>query len=70
MKKNMGKVDRIIRFIIGLIIIIWGIAAGSWWGLIGLLPLLTALVNWCPLYTLLGLSTKKPKRNKRKNLWG
>ncbi len=61
MKKNMGKVDRIIRFIIGLIIIIWGIAAGSWWGLIGLLPLLTALVNWCPLYTLLGLSTKKAK---------
>ena len=61
MKKNMGKVDRIIRFIIGLIIIIWGIAAGSWWALIGLLPLLTALVNWCPLYTLLGLSTKKAK---------
>ena len=61
MKKNMGKVDRIIRFVIGLVIIIWGIAAGSWWGLIGLLPLLTALVNWCPLYTLLGLSTKKAK---------
>ena len=61
MKSNMGKVDRIIRFVIGLVIIIWGIAAGSWWGLIGLLPLLTALVNWCPLYTLLGLSTKKAK---------
>ena len=61
MKSNMGKVDRIIRFIIGLVIIIWGIVAGSWWGLIGLIPLLTALVNWCPLYTLLGISTKKAK---------
>ena len=61
MKSNMGKVDRIIRFIIGLVIIIWGIAAGSWWGLIGLIPLLTVFVNWCPLYTLLGISTKKAK---------
>ena len=61
MKSNMGKVDRIIRFIIGLVIIIWGIAAGSWWGLIGLIPLLTVFINWCPLYTLLGISTKKAK---------
>ncbi|UCE05946.1 MAG: DUF2892 domain-containing protein [bacterium] len=61
MKTNMGKTDKIIRLVVGLIIIIWGIAAGSWWGLIGLIPLLTAFVNWCPLYALLGISTKKVK---------
>ena len=59
MKKNMGQVDRIIRFVIGLVIVIWGIAAGSWWGLIGLIPLGTAFINFCPLYTLLGISTNK-----------
>jgi hypothetical protein len=64
MKKNMGKVDRIIRFVIGLVIIIWGIAVGSWWGLIGLIPLGTAFINFCPLYTLLGISTNKAGKEK------
>lgn len=61
MKANVGNIDKIIRIVIGLVIIIWGIAAGSWWGLIGLIPLITGVINWCPLYALLGLSTKKAK---------
>jgi hypothetical protein len=61
MKANVGNIDKIIRIVIGLVIIIWGIAAGSWWGLIGLIPLITGVINWCPLYSLLGLSTKKAK---------
>jgi len=62
MKSNMGTVDRIIRIVIGLIIIIWGIAASSWWGLIGLILFITGLVKYCPLYTLLGISTNKVKK--------
>ena len=62
MKSNMGTVDRIIRIVIGLIIIIWGFAVSSWWGLIGLIPLLTGLLNFCPLYKLLGISTSKSKK--------
>jgi len=61
MKKNVGTVDMIIRIVLGLIIGIWGIAAGSWWGLIGLLPILTGLISFCPLYAILGMTTCKLK---------
>ncbi len=62
MKANVGNIDKIIRIVIGLVIIIWGIAAGSWWGLIGLIPLITGVINWCPLYKLLGISSRKAKK--------
>lgn len=61
MKKNVGSVDRIIRFVIGLAIVIWGIVAQSWWGIIGLVPIFTASINWCPLYLPFGISTCKTK---------
>jgi hypothetical protein len=61
MKKNVGTVDMIIRIVLGLIIGIWGITAGSWWGLIGLLPILTGIINFCPLYAILGMNTCKVK---------
>ncbi|MCX7876840.1 MAG: DUF2892 domain-containing protein [Melioribacteraceae bacterium] len=64
MKKNVGSADRIIRFIIGLAIIVWGIIAQSWWGLIGIVPILTASINWCPLYLPFGISTCKTKEQK------
>lgn len=59
MKRNMGKGDRIFRVILGLVIIAVGIYYQSWWGAIGLVPLLTAAINWCPLYVPFKLSTKK-----------
>lgn len=59
MLKNVGSSDRIIRVILGVAIIIVGIALQSWWGLIGLVPLLTAGLSFCPLYAVLGLSTHK-----------
>jgi type IV secretory pathway TrbD component len=59
MKANVGGVDRVIRIVAGLIIIVLGVVFKSWWGLIGLLPLATALINFCPLYTLIGISTRK-----------
>jgi hypothetical protein len=61
MKKNIGKTDRIIRLVIGLIIIAVGAYFSSWWGAVGLLPILTAALGWCGLYTLLGISTHKAK---------
>lgn len=61
MKKNVGKVDRILRIILGLLIGVAGIYFQNWWGLIGIIPVATALVNFCPLYAPLGISTcKKP----------
>lgn len=59
MKKNIGKTERAIRLVLGLIIIIVGIVVKSWWGLIGLIPLVTAGISFCPLWTLFGISTNK-----------
>jgi len=57
MKKNVGSTDRAIRAIIGFAIILLGFYFQTWWGLIGIVPLLTAAVGWCPLYSLLGMKT-------------
>ncbi len=60
----MGGIDRTARAVVGLAIIGVGVALGSWWGLIGLLPLGTALVGNCALYTVLGISTRKAPAGK------
>jgi hypothetical protein len=63
MSKNIGPVDRIIRIILGLVLIayaipIWFPVTGwNWVGWIGLIPLATAIFNFCPLYQILGIST-------------
>ena len=59
MLKNVGSADRNIRIGLGIAIIIVGVVLQSWWGLIGLLPLLTAWISFCPLYSVLGMSTSK-----------
>ncbi|MDZ7376401.1 MAG: DUF2892 domain-containing protein [candidate division KSB1 bacterium] len=63
MKKNVGSIDRVIRVILGLAIIGLGIGFKSWLGLIGLVPMLTAIIGWCPLYRPFGISTCKVKSN-------
>jgi len=60
MKANVGGVDKALRIIVGigllsLLFLVEGPA--KWWGLIGLVPLGTGLLNFCPLYGLFGLST-------------
>ncbi len=57
MNKNVGGIDRALRAIAGIAIIGAGVYYQSWWGAIGLVPLLTALIGWCPLYPILGIST-------------
>ncbi len=57
MKENVGSKDRAIRLIAGAIVILSGLYYQSWWGALGLVPIVTALINWCPLYTLLGINT-------------
>jgi hypothetical protein len=62
MKANIGSTDRWIRGIVGLGILAMGFTFKSWWGLIGLLPLLTAAIGWCGLYAILGINTCATKR--------
>ena len=57
MTTNIGTVDRVVRVVVGLVIVGVGICFRSWWGPIGLLPLLTAVVRFCPAYVPFGLST-------------
>ncbi len=59
MNANMGKTDKIIRVLLGIAIIALGIYFKSWWGAIGLIPLLTATIGWCPLYAPFKISTRK-----------
>ena len=59
MKNNVGKTDKIIRIIMGLAIGGLGIYFKSWFGLIGIVPVLTALINWCPLYAPFKINTCK-----------
>jgi hypothetical protein len=61
MKQNIGKTDATIRFILAVIIALAGIYYRSWWGLLAIVPLLTAYFSFCPLYKLLGVSTSKRK---------
>ncbi len=59
MKINVGSNERVLRIIAGLIIIGLGVYFQSLWGVIGLVPLLTGLFRFCPLYTMLGMNTCK-----------
>lgn len=65
MKKNVGATDRLLRLILGLVIIAVGVYYQSWFGLIGLVPIMTALLNWCPFYVPLKLSSIKRGDNKK-----
>ncbi|PIE47244.1 MAG: hypothetical protein CSA42_04680 [Gammaproteobacteria bacterium] len=55
MKPNMGSTERTLRIIAGLVIIGLGYYFKNWWGAVGLIPLLTGFVSFCPLYKILGL---------------
>ena len=63
MNKNVGNFERIIRVVVGLAIILWAFNAKNWWGVIGIVPLLTGLIGWCPPYALLGINTCSMKKN-------
>jgi hypothetical protein len=65
MNKNVGGIDKVLRIVAGLallslIFILEGNA--RWWGLVGIVPLLTGTLGWCPAYTLIGINTCPAKK--------
>jgi hypothetical protein len=63
MKSNVGGIDRVVRIVAGVVLI--GLAATGnvgVWGWLGLVPLATGLIGWCPPYTLLGINTCSVKQ--------
>jgi hypothetical protein len=67
MATNIGTIDRALRIVIGVMLIAYALKLGlpstgwNWVGWIGVVPLLTAFVGTCPLYSLLGVSTYSRK---------
>lgn len=57
MTRNIGGKDKIIRIFLGATIFLFSIATNSWFGFVGLVILATGLLNWCPIYSLLGKNT-------------
>jgi hypothetical protein len=61
MTPNVGSLDRTVRYLAGFAILGAGYYFKSWWGLVGLLPILTATIRFCPAYLPFGLSTCRVK---------
>jgi len=62
MKSNVGGIDRILRIVLGLVLI--ALAATNtvgWWGWLGIVPLATGALGWCTPYAIFGFSTCKMK---------
>jgi hypothetical protein len=63
---NVGGVDRVVRIVLGLVLIVLGFfflagTLGTIVGIIGFIPVLTGLIGWCPLYALFKLNTRKSR---------
>lgn len=59
MKTNVGGIDRVLRIVVGLALIVWAFLGGPVWAWVGAVPLVTALVGFCPVYPIVGMSTAK-----------
>ena len=64
MKKNVGGIDQAFRIAFGFAVISIGVIYRSWWGALGLVPLLTGFSGWCPLYLPFGTSTYREPRHR------
>ena len=63
MRCNVGKSERILRVLIGLAMLALGAVFDSWWGAVGIIPLVTAAIGWCPLSAVFGFSTCKDDKD-------
>lgn len=58
MSRNEGVIDRVLRVVLGFALLsLVFVGPQTWWGLIGLVPLVTGLMGSCPVYSVLGIST-------------
>lgn len=63
MKLNVGGIDRILRIVVGLVLVVVGFfvlsgTLGTVVGIVGLIPLATGAIGWCPLYLPFNISTR------------
>lgn len=63
MTANAGMIDRLLRAVLGAGLIYWALTGGPIWAWIGVVPLLTAAIGYCPAYSLFGFSTCPVKKS-------
>jgi hypothetical protein len=63
MKLNVGGIDRILRIVVGLALVAWAVMGGPVWAWIGVVPLATGAIGFCPLYPVLGMNTCPMKKD-------
>lgn len=62
MQANVGGIDRILRIVVGLALVAWAaLLEGPVWAWIGVMPLATGAIGWCPAYLPFGIKTCKVK---------
>ena len=64
MVRNMGGIDRGLRMVVGAALVVWALTGSDayhLWGLLGIVPLATGLVGWCPAYLPFGFRTCKSR---------
>lgn len=65
MKKNIGSTDKRIRLLIGVMTILTGAYANNVWGVLGMIPIITAQIGICPLYRLFQINTIQQMNKKQ-----
>lgn len=60
MKPNISSDERVVRVSLGIAILLYGWDKNSWFGLIGILPIISGLIGWCGLYSMIGRKTCEP----------
>ncbi len=64
MQSNVGGIDKILRIAAGILLIALGVMGiGAPWTFIGIVPLATGLMGWCPAYKLIGMNTCPLKKD-------
>ena len=58
MRSNLGKTDQLVRLSGGMLVVLFGLLLEIEWGVLGFVPVLTGMAGWCPVYALLGITTK------------
>lgn len=61
MNCNVGGIDRVVRIVVGVALVAYALMTDTAWAWIGVVPLATGLIGWCPVYLPLGMSTCKTK---------
>ena len=62
MQPNIGKLDSFVRYVLGiglLLIVVFVEGPWRWTGLLGIIPIATAAINWCPVWRLFGINTRE-----------